>query len=258
MRKLIITIALFTSITTIAQSVPSAYKSGEWLKFRISYSNFFNAGNATIQIKDARHKGKKAFHIVGKGKTTGVISWFFSVNDNYQSYFYKDNVLPYRFIRKINEGGYKKNKEILFNHQTKIATVKDYKKNTKKNFTIQNGVQDMVSTLYYLRSKDLSKMKVGNEISLKMFFDEKSYGFKMRYLGRETIKTKFGKVAALKFRPVVQAGRVFKEKESLTVWVTADKNKIPLRIKADLAVGSLRADIDGYKGLANAFPIIFK
>ena len=39
------------------------------------------------------------------------------------------------------------------------------------------------------------------------------------------------------------AGRVFKEEESLTLWVSADKNKIPLKIKADLAVGSLRADL---------------
>ncbi len=257
MKKSLLTILFFTVITTFAQSEPKAYKAGEWLKFRISYSNFLNAGNATMQIKESTHNGKKAFHIQGKGKTTGVISWFFKVKDDYQSYFYQDNIQPYRFIRKINEGGYKKNKEILFNHQARNATVKDYKKNTTKNFTINSGVQDMVSTLYYLRDKDLSNMKIGDEISLSMFFDETTYGFKMRYLGRETIKTKFGKVKSLKFRPVVQAGRVFKEKESLTVWVTADKNKIPLRIKASLAVGSLRADLDAYKGLANSFPIIF-
>ena len=256
MKKLLLILVLFTATFSFAQT-PNAYKTGEWLKFRISYSNFLNAGNATMQIKEARHNGKQTFHVQGRGKTTGVISWFFKVNDNYQSYFYKDNIQPYRFIRKINEGGYKKNKEILFNHQTRNATVKDYKKNTTKNFTINSGVQDMVSTLYYLRDKDLSNMKVGDEVSLSMFFDETSYAFKMRYLGRETIKTKFGKVASLKFRPVVQAGRVFKENESLTVWVTADKNKIPLRIKASLSVGSLRADLDGYKGLANSFPIIF-
>ncbi|MCB0475521.1 MAG: DUF3108 domain-containing protein, partial [Flavobacteriaceae bacterium] len=99
--------------------------------------------------------------------------------------------------------------------------------------------------------------KKGDEISLKMFFDEKNYTFKLKFLGRETINTKFGKVATAKFRPYVQSGRVFKEEESLTVWVSDDKNKIPLLIKASLAVGSLRADLDAYKGLANSFPIIF-
>jgi hypothetical protein len=100
-------------------------------------------------------------------------------------------------------------------------------------------------------------MKAGDEITLTMFFDQTNYQFKLRLLGREIIRTKFGKVATVKFRPLVQAGRVFKENESLTVWVSDDKNKIPLRIKASLAVGSMRADLNAYKGLANPFPIIF-
>ena len=65
------------------------------------------------------------------------------------------------------------------------------------------------------------------------------------------------KVKTLKFRPYVMAGRVFKEEESLTLWVSADKNKIPLKIKADLAVGSLRADLSQYKGLKHSFQVQF-
>lgn len=257
MKKILLAILLCTTIVSVAQTEPKAYKAGEWLKFRISYSNFFNAGNATMRIKQTKNQGRDAFHIVGKGKTTGVVSWFFKVNDDYQSYFYKDNIQPYRFVRKIDEGGYKKDKEILFDQSNKTAVVKDYKHNTEKTFSTHSDVQDMVSTLYHLRNKDITNMKVGDEIKLTMFFDENNYDFKLRYLGKEIIKTKFGKVATVKFRPLVQAGRVFKEDESLTVWVSDDQNKIPLRIKASLAVGSLRADLDAYKGLANPFPIIF-
>ena len=90
-----------------------------------------------------------------------------------------------------------------------------------------------------------------------MFFDEEITNFKLHFLGREIIRTKFGKVKALKFRPLVQAGRVFKEKESLSIWISDDENKIPLRVKASLAVGSLRADLDAFKGLAHPFNIIF-
>jgi hypothetical protein len=61
----------------------------------------------------------------------------------------------------------------------------------------------------------------------------------------------------MKFRPMVQAGRVFKEQESVTVWISDDKNKIPLRIKASLAVGSLRAELEEFKGLAHPFNMIF-
>lgn len=256
MKKHTLLLLLLLTVTfTFSQT--KAFKKGEVLKYRVSYSNFFNAGSATLKVTETKNKGKEAFHIIGKGKTTGVTGWFFNVKDIYQSYFYKESMLPYRFLRKINEGGYKKNKEILFNQATNKATVKDHKHNKQSNHTTHGEVQDMISTLYYLRSKDISKMKTGDIVTLTMFFDEKNYPFKLKLLGREVIKTKFGKVAAVKFRPIVQAGRVFKEKESITVWVSDDKNKIPLRIKASLAVGSLRADLDMYKGLRNSFPIIF-
>ena len=91
---------------------------------------------------------------------------------------------------------------------------------------------------------------------VNMFFDEENYGFKLQYLGEETIKTEFGKMNALKFRPYVMAGRVFKEEESLTLWVSNDKNKVPIRIKADLVIGSLKADLDAFKGLSHPFEII--
>ena len=57
--------------------------------------------------------------------------------------------------------------------------------------------------------------------------------------------------------PLVQAGRIFKENESVTIWITADDNKIPIKLKASLAVGSLRAELEAYKGLANSFEIIY-
>ena len=91
---------------------------------------------------------------------------------------------------------------------------------------------------------------------MNMFFDNENYKFKLKFLGRETLKTEFGKVPCLVFRPFVQAGRVFKEKESLTVWVSDDDNKIPLLIKADLAVGSLKATLTEFKGLQHSFKII--
>ena len=72
------------------------------------------------------------------------------------------------------------------------------------------------------------------------------------------VKKKFGKVNTMIFRPIVQSGRVFKEEESLTVWVSDDENKVPLRIKADLAVGSLKADLEAFKGLKNPFMVISK
>jgi Protein of unknown function (DUF3108) len=235
----------------------SAFNTGEWFKFRMSYSGWMKAGNATLQIKDDVVDDKPVYHVVGKGWTTGAIKWFFKVKDRYESYFDKQTGLPYKFIRDINEGGYTKKLEINFDQVNHKAYINDKKHN--KSFVVDTkpNIQDMVSAYYYLRNKiDVDKLNPGDEIETDMFFDKENYGFKLKYLGEETIRTTFGKVKTLKFRPYVMAGRVFKEEESLTLWVSNDKNRIPLRIKADLAIGSLRADLEAFKGLKHSFKIV--
>jgi hypothetical protein len=114
----------------------------------------------------------------------------------------------------------------------------------------------MVSAYYYLRDHyDTETIKVGHTVKLNMFFDNEIFGFKLKFLGRETINTKFGNINCLKFRPYVMAGRVFHEEESVTLWVSADNNKIPIKIKADLRVGSLRSELVTFKGLKYPFEI---
>lgn len=264
MRKTLFLFIFLGTITTFGQSVKNkntttelAFKKGEWLKYRMSYSNFLNAGFATLEVKQTKNEGLEAFHVKGFGETTGVISWFFKVKDDYQTYFYKETIQPYRFIRKINEGGYTKDKEILFNNTSNTATVKDYKKNTEETYPISGNIQDMLSAMYYLRNQNLNNLSAGNSLELNLFFDQQTYTFKLIFIGKETIKTKFGEINSLVFKPLVQSGRVFKEEESVTIWISDDQNKIPLRIKASLAVGSLRADLDEFKGLAHPFNIIF-
>lgn len=255
-KHLLLIIILFIAQASISQT-ESSFQAGEWFRFRMSYSNWLKAGNATLTVSNDVYKGKPVYHVVGKGWTTGMIKWFFKVEDRYESYFDKNSILPYKFIRKIDEGGHTKDIEILFDQEKNKAHVNNLKHNKKSVFDTKPNIQDMVSTYYYLRNNvNTSTLKVGDEFLIDMFFDEENYGFKLKFLKRETIETDFGKVKTLVFRPYVMAGRVFKEEESLTLWVSDDKNKIPLRVKADLAVGSLRADLDAYKGLKHPFKIL--
>ncbi|RNC88414.1 MAG: DUF3108 domain-containing protein [Winogradskyella sp.] len=260
-RYLLIFIAVMGLQFSFTQT-QSAFKDGEWFKFRISYSGWLKAGNATLDIKQKKLNGKDVYHVVGKGWTTGAIKWFFKVKDRYESYFDTQSGLPYKFIRKIDEGGHKKDIEIDFDQINNKAKVNNKKYKTIKTLDTKTKVQDMVSAFYYLRNNyETQNIKKGDVVTLNMFFDEENYPFRLKFLGRETIKVNLNgsrvKVKTLMFRPYVMAGRVFKEEESLTLWVSADKNKIPLRIKADLAVGSLRADLDKYKGLKHSFEVQF-
>jgi hypothetical protein len=250
MRKMLAILLLLTMGNAFSQG---AFTTGEFFKFRIHYG-IVNAGYATLEVKDAVKDGKKIYHVVGKGRTTGMTRFFFKVDDNYESYFDKKTTIPYQYVRKIDEGGYTKNQEGFFNAQNNTVLVKDYKNDTQKTISVPKGVQDMVSTFYYLRNHpEVNSMKVGEFIAVDMFFDDETTKFKLKFIGRENISTKFGDVPAMIFRPYVQAGRVFKEEESLTVWISDDDNKIPLRIKASLAVGSLKADLIEYKGLRHPF-----
>lgn len=258
MKKLLLVILIIGTGFSAPEQEPSTFGKGEWFKFKMSYSGWMKAGEATLKVDEDVVNGKPVYHIIGKGKTTGAIRWFFKVKDRYESYIDKDKLIPYKFVRDINEGGHTKNIEIEFDQDNNKAHVYNKKHNKRKVVETKPNVQDMVSTFYYLRDNmDMSSLKVGDEVKTDMFFDEENYGFKIKYLGKETVRTKFGKIKCLKFRPYVMAGRVFKEEESLTLWVSADKNKIPIRIKADLAVGSLRADLDAFKGLKHQFEIQF-
>ncbi len=254
MKKIGLLLLLFITTNSFV-SQEDSYTTGEFIKLRIHYG-LINAGYATLEVKEAVKNNKKVHHVVGKGYTVGMAKFFFKVEDDYQSFFDKTTNKPYQFLRKIDEGGYKKHQEGFFNQENNTVLVKDYKKKTEKSFSVTEEVQDIVSSFYYLRNHPkIDKLKINESIFIDMFFDDEITKFKLKFLGREDIKTKFGKVSCMIFRPYVQAGRVFKEDESLTVWISDDENKIPIRLKASLAVGSLKADIDSFKGLKTTLKV---
>lgn len=254
MKKLLI-LVVFVLVTGFGTQRESAFATGEWFKFRIHYG-VITAGYATLELKEAVRNNKKVHHAIGRGYTTGMSRFFFKVEDLYESYFDKDSGMPYQFVRKINEGGYTKDQEGFFNQGADKVLLKDYKKKVERTFEVPNNTMDVVAAFYYLRNyPGIDNLQSGQSITVDMFFDDETIKFKLKYLGRETIKTKFGNVSCMIFRPLVQSGRVFKEEESLTVWISADDNKIPMRIKASLAVGSLKADLDGFKGLKYPFTV---
>jgi hypothetical protein len=208
-----------------------AFKDGEWFEFRIHYG-IFNASRVTLELKADTLDQVPVFHAKGYGRTTGFARLFFKVE------------------------GYTKDIEIDFDHKRKIAKVNNKKKRRKAEHNINDNVQDLISAFYYLRNfYDTSQLKEGDDISLNMFFDDENYLFKLRYLGKEMVETRFGQVRCIKLRPFVQSGRVFSEQESVTLWVSDDANKLPVKMRADLRVGSIDCDLENFKNLQHPFEI---
>ena len=254
----IILFLLIINFNTINSQEFKPFKSGEWLKYKISYSGWFKAGEATMFLTNDILDNKEFYHVVAIGKTVGPINWFFKVNDRYESYFDKKDTRPYKFIRNINEGCYTKNLSIYFDHNLDKAIINNIKTNEKTEKNINTNSHDLISIIYFLRRNfNFKDIDDNNEITINTFFDYQNNKMKMKYLLTEVINTTFGKIKCLKIKPYVKSGRIFKKKESLTVWVTADKNRIPIRVKADLAVGAIRVDLEAFSGLNNSFEIQF-
>lgn len=253
MKNLLYIFIFLTGITTsLNAQTEQAYKKGEWIQFRVHYG-IINAGYATMEVEEKTINNQKLQHVIGKGWSTGMLSWVFPVEDRYESFINPKTGYPVRAIRKVKEGKHTKNVELIFEKDS-VLTI-DHKRNKQERAAAKN-VQDMIAAFYYLRNNTTDNLKVAEHVEIDMFFDGKKFPFKLVKLGEEKIDTKFGKIKCIKFRPLVQSGRVFKAKESLTLWITADKNKIPVRIQADLAVGALKADIDQYKGLSHPLNIV--
>jgi hypothetical protein len=226
----------------------TAFKQGEVLSYRLHYGAI-NAGVAVLEVKPELLdvSGRKVMHIVANGYTNGAADWFFKVRDRYETYMDKDALVPWLFVRRVDEGGFKFSQDYSFNHYTKKVDVGNGEK-----FDVPPSIQDMVSAFYSARSMDLSSAKPGDLFSLTCFVDKEIWPLQIKFIGRETIKTDIGKYKCLRFRPVVQKGRVFKNEEDLNVWISDDKNHIPMRVQANVIIGSIKMDITDAKNLANA------
>ena len=234
-------------IDPIRKLKQTAFKKGEFLRFDVSYG-YFDTAEATLEIKETSKQinWRKTMHIVGKGWSKGALSWFFKVEDRYESYIDEEAILPWRFIRHVREGGYELDRKISFNQYSNKATVTQ---NDKKDYTVEPNTQDLLSAFYYARTLDLQNAKIGQEYVINTFFDREMYPLKIKFLGKEIVTTKLGRFSCLKFRPMVEKGRVFAEEEDMTIWISDDANKVPIRVTSDLLVGSINMDLVEYKNL---------
>lgn len=80
-----------------------------------------------------------------------------------------------------------------------------------------------------------------------MFLDNQVYDLYIRYVGKETIKTKYGKFRAIKIKPLLIKGTIFEGGEKMTVWISDDANHIPVRVESPISVGSVKVDMMDFK-----------
>jgi hypothetical protein len=223
-----------------------AFQSNESITYRVYYtvaSIYFAAGEATFTCLLDNLNGKPVYHVTGEGKTYSFYDNFFRVRDKYETFIDTSNLQPLKFIRNVNEGSYKKYENISFNKTAHTAIT------NSGVFKIPDCIQDVLSSMYYMRNIDFDKMKPGDKIPFSMFLDNQVYNLYIRLIGKETIKTKYGKFRSIKFKPLLIKGTIFEGGEKMTVWVTDDANHIPVRVESPISVGSVKVDMMDFKNL---------
>jgi hypothetical protein len=224
----------------------NSFKSGETIVMHVFYSTlgaYIGAGEASFNVSLERFSGKPVYHIVGEGKTFSFFDNFYKVRDRYESYVDTATMLPCKFIRNVDEGGYKIYNNVSFNHANLTAV------SPKGVFKISNCMQDVVSAIYYARNIDFNKYKPGDKIPFDMFLDDEIFHMYIRYLGKEKVHTKYGKFRAIKFKPLLIKGTIFEGGENMTAWVSDDPNHLLLRVESPIVVGSIKVDMMGYRNL---------
>jgi hypothetical protein len=224
----------------------TAYNSGEIIHLTVFYNTlgaYIGAGDATFTTTLERFNGKPVYHAVGVGKTYPFFDNFFKVRDRYESYIDTATLQPYKFIRNVDEGGYKIYNNVTFNQSANTAI------STNGVFKIGDCMQDVISAVYYARNINFNNYKNGDKIPFDMFLDDEIYHLYIRLIGKEKIKTKYGKFRAIKFKPLLIKGTIFQGGENMTVWVSDDPNHLLLRIESPITVGSVKVDMMGYENL---------
>lgn len=243
-----ITIFLFPGEHMTGQN---SFKPGEELKYSI-YFGPINAGIADVSLVKTYYKRKEVYHSKIVGRSTGIADKIYQVRDTYESYFDTLTILPLTSIRDIKEGRYRKQNIDSYNHEKDIIYC-----GNKGAISAPQDIRDITSAFYHMRNYDFKSLKTGDIIKFDILFDDELITFKLHFLGTEHIKTKMGEFNCLKFIPVIAENNKNENPENISptpkddmiLWLSDDPNHIPIRVKFDLFIGSIKCDLIKYNGL---------
>ena len=225
---------------------------GESLDYDIEFL-FLDVGKATIIVDKSAHEvdKKSCYKIEVKGWTSGVFSYFTKVKDRWVSYIDTQTNMPQKFFRDIHENTYKIKETTHFDHTIKEAKVEKFYKGSFSHhaYPIPSKTQDIISSYFFLRNLDLDNHKKGDIFFLNTFFEDTSYTVRVRYLKDEILKTKIGSIDCIVLSPIMPKNRLFNGENSINLWISKDANRLPLKIKANLFIGSATIELVDYKNL---------
>jgi len=221
---------------------------GETTRYKATWG-IFTIGSASTSIDTKLYEvgGTVCFKIDVAGQTNGLAKLFY-LHDRWTSYIDSANITSHKSFRSIREGSYELDEQIHFDHVQKKAEVTVYNKKSKsyvlkKIYDTPENIRDVIAGFMVFRLVDLSKYKIGETFTINGFYEDEGYKINVIYLGLETIKTDYGRMLCYRVRPMVPKNHVFAGRDAVNVWLSADKNKTIVRIRARMFVGNVMIDL---------------
>lgn len=238
----------------------TTFKSGEDISYNIYYNlgfMWFNAAQVNFRVSGIEYDNKPAFYFTSNGQTLLNYDWIFKVRDSYESIADSATLNPFYFSKNTNEGKYSAHNSYVFSHaDSLIFSTINNNSIAQFNDTIkmQQCTFDVLTAVYAFRSISYSTISCGDTIPINMVIDNEIYNLHLNYIGVEDAETDNEVVyRCRKFRILMVEGTIFSGNEDIVLWVSDDDAKIPIKVEADILVGSIIAIIDSVSG--NQWPL---
>lgn len=239
---------LFCTVKAPGQQKEFPFKSGETALYGAYYNwNFIwlQSGEVNFKADTLRYQNQKAWHLKAVGKTFKAYDLMYSVRDTFEVFCRYDSFLPLYSRRAINHADHHSVHRYVFNYSTNKISVKidqDHHASWSANIPVMENTYDLLATAYHFRSFDFNKLTVGQKVPYRMLLDRKAEDLYFRYLGKENVKTRTGKVyRCQKVSVFLLQGDFFSQGEYMKIWFTDDRNCLPVQVETQIQVGSVKA-----------------
>jgi hypothetical protein len=219
------------------QTRSEALLPGEILTYDISWSDFVTAGTAVMEIKEETPpNGTSVLRFTATTHSLGLVDKFYRVNDRLESVFDPAIMQSIKFSLNQRHGKKKRHRELVFDPANKNVVAKQ-NDDPPVTVPVPDQVQDSLSSLYYLRTRD--DFTVGEPITIQVHDSGKNWSVEVQTLGREKVKTPAGEFATIKVRTFPKYEGVFMNKGEIFIWLTDDSRKVPVLMKSTISIGSI-------------------
>jgi len=75
-------------------------------------------------------------------------------------------------------------------------------------------------------------------------------------LRNEKVKTNFGTINCMLFKPKMQEGRVFQDGEQMKIWISDDENRLLIKVETQIWAGSIKAILVKHQKVKHPLSII--